>query len=261
MLERGQWKRAPVLESNKAEDPSTPPLSSCPVLCILQILILVHHPAVLPEATMGLLMPQGEGMVYNVKLSVALSVSSSTLWEMSPTERDCYFPNEKKLDLFSTYTQESCHLECRLQLVRDRCGCQPYFFRHSQDCMAIDVADTKIHPDIVRLKSYFSKSYLKSFNPPTPKDGMIQIMPDTRGDEKRIYSPPPPSVYTGMTVTGDSCLPPIQGGTRSYSLPLIEATLRSPLFSECKEGNGITSMVRGKVTNSYTTRAYEWKRP
>nr|CAD7442880.1 unnamed protein product [Timema bartmani] len=74
----------------------------------------------------------------------------------------------------------------------------------------------------------FLGQYLKSSNPRTLKDGMIRIRPDTR--EVRINSSPLP-VYTGMTGTGGStCLPPIQGGSRSCLLPLTKETLSSPLF-------------------------------
>nr|CAD7401578.1 unnamed protein product [Timema cristinae] len=60
-----------------------------------------------------------------------------------------------------------------------------------------------------------SWSLLKKLQPPHPKD---LDDPDQAGDTGRreLTLPPPP--YIGMSDTRDSCLPPIQGGNRRYSL-------------------------------------------
>nr|CAD7257724.1 unnamed protein product [Timema shepardi] len=54
--------------------------------------------------------------------------------------------------------------------------------------------------------------------------------------------------HTGRSDTGDSYRPPIQGGSRSYILPLTEATLRSTLFPISIEAlkRLTTRMVRPK---------------
>ena len=39
----------------------------------------------------------------------------------------CYFPHQKNLTYFSTYSQDNCLLECRVKKISKYCGCAPWF--------------------------------------------------------------------------------------------------------------------------------------
>ena len=39
----------------------------------------------------------------------------------------CYFPTQKKLTYFQSYSQDNCLLECRVKKITKRCGCAPWF--------------------------------------------------------------------------------------------------------------------------------------
>ena len=46
---------------------------------------------------------------------------------MDPHKRNCYYPNEKALDVFRTYSEANCILECAWRIAKDECGCAPWF--------------------------------------------------------------------------------------------------------------------------------------
>ena len=39
----------------------------------------------------------------------------------------CYFPYQKNLTYFDSYSQDNCLLECRVKKISTRCGCAPWF--------------------------------------------------------------------------------------------------------------------------------------
>lgn len=49
-------------------------------------------------------------------------------WE----ERNCHFLREKPLVITGWYTQQSCIEDCRLRLIKQRCGCAPHYFAARQ---------------------------------------------------------------------------------------------------------------------------------
>jgi amiloride-sensitive sodium channel len=42
-------------------------------------------------------------------------------------KRNCYFPSERKLKYFRTYSQQNCQLECLTNITLDSCGCVKFF--------------------------------------------------------------------------------------------------------------------------------------
>jgi len=58
------------------------------------------------------------GHVSLISISAVKITSSDDLGTtLSPTQRNCYLTNEKKLRLHKTYTQSNCILECRLEFA------------------------------------------------------------------------------------------------------------------------------------------------
>ena len=39
----------------------------------------------------------------------------------------CYFPHQKELSFFKSYSQDNCLLECRIKKIATRCKCAPWF--------------------------------------------------------------------------------------------------------------------------------------
>ena len=39
----------------------------------------------------------------------------------------CYFPHQKQLSFFKSYSQDDCLLECRIKKIATRCLCAPWF--------------------------------------------------------------------------------------------------------------------------------------
>lgn len=48
---------------------------------------------------------------------------SPGLHTYDPIERQCYFPNERRLKFFKIYTQGNCQLECAWNVTLRECGC------------------------------------------------------------------------------------------------------------------------------------------
>ena len=66
-------------------------------------------------------------MVFTVKVSPSLTASSEAVRNLEPEERQCYFHDEKHLDIHHAYSQYGCLLECKLKFIAKACHCRPYF--------------------------------------------------------------------------------------------------------------------------------------
>ncbi|XP_028176949.1 pickpocket protein 28-like [Ostrinia furnacalis] len=56
--------------------------------------------------------------------------TSDGLKHYPPHKRQCYFPDERYLHFFRTYTQRNCELECSSNHTALRCGCVPLYMPH-----------------------------------------------------------------------------------------------------------------------------------
>ena len=55
----------------------------------------------------------------------------------------CYFPYQKNLTYFDTYSQDNCLLECRVKKISKRCGCAPWFIpRNKENVVKIGAGDS-----------------------------------------------------------------------------------------------------------------------
>jgi hypothetical protein len=112
--------------SNYLEDKRRYSVGNKMVIYFLQVYL--HHPAQFPEAGTGVLMPEDQGKIFRVEVTPSVTESSPNVRALSISERHCLFPDELRLSVFNTYTQQNCLLECRLKSIASRCGCYPYFF-------------------------------------------------------------------------------------------------------------------------------------
>ena len=53
----------------------------------------------------------------------------------------CYFPYQKNLTYFDSYSQDNCLLECRIKKISKRCGCAPWFIPRSKNTTKHDAHD------------------------------------------------------------------------------------------------------------------------
>jgi hypothetical protein len=90
--------------------------------------VYLHHPGQFPEAGTGIFMPEDKRKVFRVEVTPSVTESSPNVRALSISQRHCLFPDELRLSVFNTYTQQNCLLECRLRNIARYCGCYPYFF-------------------------------------------------------------------------------------------------------------------------------------
>ncbi|KAJ4439331.1 hypothetical protein ANN_07453 [Periplaneta americana] len=90
--------------------------------------VYLHHPTHFPEAGKGVFLPEQKGKAFRVEVTPSVTQSSAEVRALSIAQRQCLFPDEMRLQVFHTYTQQNCLMECRLHHVANFCGCHPYFF-------------------------------------------------------------------------------------------------------------------------------------
>jgi hypothetical protein len=103
-------------------------LSFCKKILIYFLQFHLHHPSEFPEAGTGVHIPEASQKVLRVEVTPSVTESSPNVRALSISERHCLFPDELRLSVLKTYTQQNCLLECRLKAIASFCGCYPYFF-------------------------------------------------------------------------------------------------------------------------------------
>ncbi|XP_045477140.1 pickpocket protein 28-like [Harmonia axyridis] len=94
--------------------------------------ILLHHPAAIPQVgTQYFRAPLNQEMVVSIKPD--MMTTSEGLRNYDPRRRQCYFPEERQLLYYKSYTQESCNIECMSNYTYRRCGCVAYHMPHREN--------------------------------------------------------------------------------------------------------------------------------
>ncbi|KAK9883370.1 hypothetical protein WA026_001542 [Henosepilachna vigintioctopunctata] len=94
--------------------------------------ILLHHPASIPQVgTQYFRAPLNQEMVVSIKPD--MMTTSDGLKAYDPHRRQCYFPEERHLLYYKSYTQESCNVECLSNFTYIKCGCVAYHMPHQED--------------------------------------------------------------------------------------------------------------------------------
>ena len=58
--------------------------------------------------------------------------AASNIKSLNPSDRECYFPKERKLEAFEDYSISSCQLECGLDEISTSLECIPWFYPNSK---------------------------------------------------------------------------------------------------------------------------------
>ncbi|XP_063377653.1 pickpocket protein 28-like [Cydia fagiglandana] len=91
--------------------------------------VYLQHPADMPQSSLYYYaaLPE-QTSSFAVKFSV--TNTSNTLVNYPPKIRQCYFPEERQLKYFRTYTPNNCRLECMSDYTFDSCGCVWFHMPH-----------------------------------------------------------------------------------------------------------------------------------
>lgn len=89
--------------------------------------VLIHDPEEFPQGSTALSVAVAGG---SALLAVVPTVTTSreSLRSVALEERQCYFPDEKKLRATNKYTLTSCLAECRVDFVVAKCNCTPFYY-------------------------------------------------------------------------------------------------------------------------------------
>ncbi|KAG8260258.1 hypothetical protein J6590_101039 [Homalodisca vitripennis] len=60
----------------------------------------------------------------------------------SPYKRYCFFPSERRLTYFSTYTQSNCELECLTNFTLRSCNCVEFYMPRNETTLVCDIGST-----------------------------------------------------------------------------------------------------------------------
>ncbi|XP_050294515.1 pickpocket protein 28-like isoform X2 [Anthonomus grandis grandis] len=93
--------------------------------------ILLHNPAETPRVSLQYFRaPLNQEVVVAIKPD--MMTTSENLKSYEPHMRQCYFPTERNLAFFQTYTQQNCEIECLTNYTLKKCGCVSYYMPHEK---------------------------------------------------------------------------------------------------------------------------------
>ena len=68
--------------------------------------------------------PLNQEVVVSIKPD--MMTTSDGLRDYDPHRRQCYFPEERHLAFYQSYTQQNCEVECLTNYTQNKCGCVGY---------------------------------------------------------------------------------------------------------------------------------------
>ncbi|KAF7280748.1 pickpocket protein 28-like [Rhynchophorus ferrugineus] len=93
--------------------------------------ILLHNPAETPRVGMQYFRaPLNQEVVVAVKPD--MMTTSEGLKDYDPHRRQCYFPKERHLAFYQSYTQQNCEVECLTNYTLAKCECVAYHMPHEE---------------------------------------------------------------------------------------------------------------------------------
>ncbi|XP_049948189.1 sodium channel protein Nach-like [Schistocerca serialis cubense] len=102
--------------------------------------MLVHGPDDFPEESLlEKVLPPGRELL--LRLSATLSYCTRAVQSVAPQVRGCVFPEERHLQLFSSYSAANCLAQCRADAIARLCHCMPFYYSSA------DMLRTRRHLD------------------------------------------------------------------------------------------------------------------
>jgi amiloride-sensitive sodium channel len=88
--------------------------------------VVLHSPVRIPRLNREYFrIPLDHAVVASVQPVVITTSQEVKTFDVA--KRNCYFPSERKLKYFRTYSQQNCQLECLTNITLDSCGCVSFF--------------------------------------------------------------------------------------------------------------------------------------
>ncbi|XP_061710716.1 pickpocket protein 28-like [Cydia pomonella] len=100
--------------------------------------IYLQHPADLPQSSLYYYAAIAK-QVTSLALKFSILNTSESLINYKPEQRQCYFPKDRNLKYFATYTPDNCQLECLSLYTYEKCKCVWFHMPHdngSEICTA-----------------------------------------------------------------------------------------------------------------------------
>ncbi|KAF2895608.1 hypothetical protein ILUMI_10567, partial [Ignelater luminosus] len=82
----------------------------------------VHHPADIPRVEENYFRLSLNEVV-NAAIKPNMMTTNEKVYNYKPRDRQCYFPEEKKLRFFKVYSQQNCQVECLTNFTLKSCFC------------------------------------------------------------------------------------------------------------------------------------------
>ena len=70
---------------------------------------------------------------YDFKSFVVLFQTSEEFNKWNKRNNVCYFPDDKNLTYFGSYSKDNCLMECHIQQISKMCGCIPWFIPRNSE--------------------------------------------------------------------------------------------------------------------------------
>ncbi|XP_068914086.1 pickpocket protein 28-like isoform X2 [Tenebrio molitor] len=88
--------------------------------------VVLHSPVRMPRLNQEYFrIPLDHAVVASVQPVVITTSQEVKTFDVA--KRNCYFPSERKLKYFRTYSQQNCQFECLTNITLDSCGCVSFF--------------------------------------------------------------------------------------------------------------------------------------
>jgi amiloride-sensitive sodium channel len=88
--------------------------------------VTFHNPAELPTLAHPAAYVHVDHLTM-VKITPDVKVTDKVLRKWAPSDRGCFFEDERPLKYFNLYTEKNCDLECETNITLSACGCVPYY--------------------------------------------------------------------------------------------------------------------------------------
>ncbi|KAG5668125.1 hypothetical protein PVAND_016078 [Polypedilum vanderplanki] len=105
-------------------------------------MIFYHDPYEMPKKnTKAVIINVQETHIMNLFFTPEMVDIDQSLYDVDPFDRNCYFDDERKLNLFKVYTKANCESECLTNFMIRKCDCAEFFMIRNcttRICSAID---------------------------------------------------------------------------------------------------------------------------
>lgn len=68
------------------------------------------------------------GRIYTISISPTITYATKSVRRTNIKQRNCLFSNEQQMNYVAQYSHNNCKVSCRIHLIRNMCGCTPWFY-------------------------------------------------------------------------------------------------------------------------------------